>query len=193
SDRAPRIEDGKEQPPFILKDHFGPDEPIVKTVEEEMKRLADKTGKDMKESAELTMPAGDAERKKDIVKLLLPLALNSAQVDKLDKKIAAATDAKDGKAPYTEAASRRVAVDLLLPLESFRPGDLKDFTIEKIGDLDAIKLDDVLKRVDDRIKLTWKDKFEKLDTMLHYGDGWENQPRETVEKRLMASFTMLAL
>jgi hypothetical protein len=186
SELAPVFQDGKEQPPFILKDHFGPDEPIVKTVDEEMQRLAKSTVAAMKEAAS-AMPANPDEQKKDIRKLLLPLAFNTVQVDKLNKRIA---ESQDIKSLYTEAAIRRMAFDFLLPLESFRPGDMKDFTLEKIGDLDAIKLDDVLKRVDERIASTIKDKY---DTNLQLGEGWLNQPRETIEKRLMASFTMLAL
>ena len=125
----------------------------------------------------------------------MPLALNEIQVEKLNKRIA---EAKDLKALYIEAAERRMAFAFLLPMEMFRPGDQKDFTLEQIGDLDALKTEAVLQRVSDRIASTLN---EKYDSKLQL--GWVVDPvndpqglrlqRETVEKRLMAAFTMLSL
>jgi hypothetical protein len=174
----------------ILKDHFGPEQyegEAVKTVEAELQRLGKKAVNDIKEAASDTVPPNEKEQRAQIEKLLMPLAYNTVQVEKLDKRIA---EAKDLKALYIEAAQRRMAFNFLFPLEMFRPGDQKSFTLEQIGDLDAIKTDAVLQRVDDRIASALSEHF---DSKLQLGEGWDNQTRDTMEKRLMASFTMLSL
>jgi hypothetical protein len=161
----------------------------IRTVEQELQRLAKKTVDDIKEAANDTLPAGEKEQRAQIEKLLLPLAMNSVQVEKLNKKIA------DAQGPALkelsiEAAERRMAFNFLMPLEMFRPGDLKDFTLEQIGDLDALKTEAVLQRVNDRIASTLNEKYVGK---LQLGEAWDRESRETVEKRLMASFTMLSL
>ncbi|HEX3313726.1 MAG TPA: hypothetical protein VHR72_02490 [Gemmataceae bacterium] len=187
----------------ILKEHFETfgqdylevDGQPIRTVEQELQRLAKKTVSDIKEAASDSVPAGEKEQRAQIEKLLMPLARNTVQVEKLDKRIA---ESKDLKGLYIEAAERRMAFAFLLPLEVFRPGDPKDFSLWQIGDLDALKTDEILQHVDDRIASTLKDKYDpKLQL------GWVPDPandpknrrmeRETVEKRLMASFTMLSL
>ena len=175
----------------ILREHFetfGQDYVEgIRTVEDELQRLGKKTVNDIKEAASESVPPNEKEQRAQIEKLLMPLARNTVQVEKLDKRIA---ESKDLKALYIEAAERRMAFNFLLPLEMFRPGDQKDFSLWQIGDLDALKTDVILQRVDDRIASTLNEKYVGK---LQLGEAWDRETRETVEKRLMASFTMLSL
>jgi hypothetical protein len=180
----------------ILREHFGKEQP-VKTVEDEMNRLAGTTVDAIKEAAKSPAPKDDADARAQVRKLLLSLASNNVQTDKLNKKIDEAKDA-ELTALLVEAAERRMAFDFLMPLEMFRPGDLKDFSIEMIADLEALPTAAVLKRVEDRIKSTLLEKFDPKMQLGWVSDS-VNDPqdfrlkRETAEKRLMASFTMLSL
>jgi hypothetical protein len=172
-----------------LKKHFGDNLPVVRTVEDELKRLAGKLVADIKDAAESTMPADDAAKRTLAEKLLLPLAHDIYQAKDLDKRL------KEAQGPglkdlYLEAAQRRMAFDFLLPIEMFRPGDPKMSFLEKFGDPKALPLDTVMKRVGDRVAKVMDEKF---DTSLTLGDGFKDQDRESIEKRLMASYTMLSL
>lgn len=182
----------------ILKEHFDKHfvdtgaEPI-RTVEDEVKRIAKALPEEIKkaaeESAAIASKGGDINLRKGLDKLLLPLSMDTVQAEKLDKRIKSA-QGKDLEALYIDAAERRMAFDFLLPIEIFRPGDPKVAIIEKFGDLEALPLDKVRDRVAERVLASIAPQF---DPKVHLGDGWEGKERDSVEKRLAAAFTLLSL
>jgi hypothetical protein len=174
----------------ILKDHLGGGE-LVPTVEAEVRRIQNLVVADIEKAAQEAFAAekSDADRRKRIVDMLHPLAMDTYQAEKLDKRIKAAQGA-DVQKLYMEAAQRRMAFDFLLPLELFRPGEVKGMFVEKIGDLDALPLDKVLERVTERIKSTIDKNYQPA---LHLGEEWGSLQRDTIEKRLTVAFTLLSL
>ncbi len=178
-----------------LKEHFGNSfiktpSPIV-TVEDEVKRVQDAIVPDIKKAAEESFKSlpSDAVKRAGIEKMLHPLAMDAYQSEKLAQAIKDATGA-DLEKLYIEAATRRMAFDFLLPLELYRPGESKTAFVEWFGDLEKLPLDTVLKRVEDRIKSTIDETYQPA---IHLGDEFANLKRDTIEKRLTISFTLLSL
>jgi hypothetical protein len=167
--------------------------PPVASIEEEFGRLKtallseiENTGKSMVEALK-----GDDAKRDRVRLLLMPLAVATFQIDALDKHIAAA----QGEALDTllnEATQRRLIADILNPVEMFRPGDIDapNSFIEKVADLDALKLDDVKNLLVARLDNAAK---EKYDGNLHLSKEWDSQPRMTHEKRQNAAFLLVSI
>ncbi len=180
----------------ILKEHFAElyidsGDPI-NTVEKEIKRIEKALVGDIETAARAGFDAlpSDAAKRDKIEKMLHPLAMDTYQSEKLAKTIKNAQGA-DLEKLFMEAAQRRMAFDFLLPLELFRPGDIaKGLFVEKFGDIEALPLDKVLERVTERVKSTYGPKYQ---SDIHLGEEWGKIERDTIEKRLTITFTMLSL
>ena len=143
----------KDLNPAILKDYFGSLGVPVATLEAEVARLRNKVPTDIAqvaaEAAEAFKGKDDNTKRAFTAKLLLPLAYNVFQVEKLQ----AALDTAKGAsldALLADTIQRRMLAEILEPCEIFRPGAYKTdksftFLIEKAGDLDYLKLDDLKK------------------------------------------------
>ena len=180
----------------ILKEHFGAlheGAGEVRTVEGEISRVKKLVAEDMKKAAEdayaLVQGGGAAKVATEVEKLLLSLAMDIYQAEKLDKHIKAEAP-KNGKQLYVAAALRRMAFDFLLPLEMFRPGDPSFGFVENFGDLEKLPNEKVMQRILDRLDSTIAKEF---DPNLQFGEGWKGQERETVEKRLSIAYALISL
>lgn len=179
--------------PEILKDHFGKvDTPeSVTTVEAEIRRIQKSLVPAIEKAAEDSLAAApsDEAKRTRIARMLHPLAMDIHQSNALDKEIKSATGADLDKL-YLEAVKRRMAFDFLLPLELFRPGDVKTLFVEKMGDLKALPLSEVLGRVNERLQSTIDPTYKPL---IHFGADFPAKDRDTIEKRLTVAFTLLSL
>jgi len=167
-------------------------EPVL-TIEEEMRRLKTSLPAKIEETAKSILDGakGDADKRTKISFLLLPICFDVLQVDKLDKRIQAAQGA-ELDALLLDAGQRRLVADILNPVEIYRPGDIesKKPFIEKVADLDLMKLDDVKEALTRRLDAAAKDKYDG-ETFL--GKQWDNQPRWTIEKRQNAAFLLVSI
>jgi hypothetical protein len=80
--------------------------------------------------------------------------------------------------------------ELLLPLESHRPGDLANRLLEKAADFNTVKLEELKDRLDRRFEAAVADEFFPD---VHQGKDWEGQKRDSVEKRRTIGFLLVAL
>ena len=188
----------KDLTPAILKDYFGSQGAPVITLEAEVQRLKTKVPGDI---AQVAGEAADAFKGKDdnakrqfASKLLLPLAYNIFQVEKLDGKLKAAKGAALD-ALLADAIERRMLVEILAPCEIYRPGAYRSdksftFLIEKVGDLDYLKLDDLKGILDKRFDVAIADKF---DGSVHFDADWDVEKRDSVEKRETIGFLLVAI
>src|SRR5206468_4292978 len=108
------------------------------------------------------------------------------QIKKLDEKLEATKDAKKLDELLDDALQRRMYYDLLAPINVFRPGDLKDFKVEKLSDWDTYKLDDVKDYMKKRLAAAIASTH---DVDHHLGKYWtdeasgEANKRDAIEKR----------
>jgi hypothetical protein len=167
-------------------------EPVL-TIEEEMRRLKTALPAKIEETAKsiLDSAKGDADKRTKISALLLPICFDVYQVDKLDKRVQAAQGAQLD-ALLMDVGQRRIIADILNPVEIYRPGDIesKKPFIEKVADLDLMKLEDVKDALTRRLDAAAKDKYDG-ETFL--GKQWDNQPRWTIEKRQNAAFLLVSV
>lgn len=175
-----------------LKDHFGDmfDEKIV-TLENEVERLKAAVPKLIEEAANKTVAGlkdDDAKRKK-AAEVLLPLCFTAPQVVVLSKKI---EDAKGAALTdlLTKGVQRRLYVDILAPLETFRPGNADSFFLEKVAEVDSITLGQVEELFKRRCDQASAGKF---DSVVHHGKEWEGVQRGTLEKRAAIGLLILAI
>jgi len=131
----------------------------------------------------------EADKRKKLEKILLPLAGNVVQVRALDKKIRKVKGDELDKL-LAESVRRRILVDILQPIENFRPGDVLSQFTEKVADLNATKIEDLeaqlLLRLDNAIA-------DKYVAAVHQGKNWEGEKRETVEKRQAVAFLLFSI
>jgi hypothetical protein len=182
----------------VLKDYFkGHGVPALKdemvTLEDEVKRLQNKVPADIEaaaaEAAEALKAKSDADKRQFIAKVLLPLAYDIYQVAALDAKLQAAKGAElDGL--LKESVERRLLMDILAPLEIFRPGDVSKFFLEKAGDLKALPLDQIKERWQKRVANAVAPTF---DGDVHQGPDWNAEKRSSWEKRDTIGLLLLAI
>ena len=179
--------------PEILKDYFAGQGAEVKTLEDEVRRLKDQVPNDITQIARDTAAAfkgkDDATKRQFASKLLLPLAYDIYQVEKLDKKL------KDAKgleldALIEDGIQRRLLMDILAPCEVFRPGDPGKPLMAKVGDIDAFKLEELKRLLRKRFDVAIADKF---DGEVHQGKDWDGESRHSWEKRQTIGFLLVAL
>ena len=191
----------------VLKDYFGNQGVPVATLEEEVKRLKKEVPKDIARAAQETVTAlkgaDDAAKRQFAARLLLPLAYDVYQVEAIDRALKGAKGPKLD-ARIQEAVQRSLLVGILAPCEIFRPGDVgktvkdksgKDkfepkFFVEKAGDLDYSKVEDLEKLLDQRFDVAIADKF---DGTVHQGPDWDAVKRLSWEKRQTIGFLLLAI
>jgi hypothetical protein len=196
----------------LLRDHFGDvyvdsGEPI-NTVEKEIRRIAKEVAPKMEQAAQESWSGlnNDDAKRKAILNLLHPLAMDGFQSEEIDRLVKNAKGA-DLQKLYLDAAQRRMAFDFLVPLEFFRPGNAKELFVQRFGNvadrkapagvdgdklktLEALPIDDVMKRVTQRLESTIGDTYQPA---IHIGDEYGSLKRDTIEKRLTAAFTLLSL
>jgi hypothetical protein len=134
------------------------------------------------------------EDKRDVIrKIMLPLAWNVWQVEKLDDKLAK-TKGKDLDAALDDAAQRRMYYDLLAPINVYNPGEIdefKDYKIERITfeEYDLEKIKEFLK---ERLAAAIA---EKYNPKVHLGNKYwkDGLDRDSIEKRHKIGFILFAL
>jgi hypothetical protein len=177
----------------ILKEYFGSLGAPVKTLEEEIARLKDKVPADIAGAAQETVAAlkgkDDKAKRKLASAVLLPLAYDVYQVEKLDEKVKAAKGAALD-ALIDDAVQRRMLLDILAPCEVFRPGDVNVPFLDKAGDPDQFPLDELKKRLQKRFAIAVADKY---DGSVHQGAEWDGEKRLSWEKRQTIGFLLLAI
>ncbi len=174
----------------ILKEHFGSAGEPVGTLDAEIERLKNKLPADIEAYAkERAAEVKDEEKVNVLYKTLLPLAYDVHQIKKLDAKIRA-TKGPDINALLEEAIERRLLLDILGPCEAFRPGDVKSFVVEKGGDLEDLKLDQLKDLLRRRLEGAIADTF---DPVIHQGKEWEGQGRTSWERRQAIAFLLFTL
>jgi hypothetical protein len=179
--------------PQILKDYFGSLGAPVATLEDEIKRLSSKVPADIaaaaKEAADAFKAKDDSAKRQFAAAVLLPLAYDTYQVEKLDAKLKA-TKGPELDVLIDDAVQRRLLVDILAPCEIFRPGEVSKPLVEKVGDLDSFKVDQLNALLQRRFDVAVADKF---DGAVHQGPDWDGEKRLSWEKRQTIGFLLLAI
>jgi hypothetical protein len=211
--------------PELLKDYFsgigesdkpGEDaadlekvrKPVVITLEDEVKRLIKDVPDDIATAAK-EFAAAAKDKRGTLTAILLPLSMNVEQVELLVKRI---KEAPDGKleAMLADAAQRRMYLEILNPLEIYRPIDFElpsvdkkedaknikarpvdKYDIDNIADIDRFTIadaQDLFKRRLEDLGLA-----EKHDPKLHLGDDFKDMKRDTIEKRQAIAFLLTAV
>ncbi|MCI0642426.1 MAG: hypothetical protein L0Y70_25400, partial [Gemmataceae bacterium] len=174
----------------ILKEHFsGVGEP-VDTLDAEIERLNNKVPADIEAYAkEFAAAVKDDQKAVWLYNTLLPLAYDVHQVQMLAAKIQA-TKGAGITALLEEAIERRLLLEILGPCEAFRPGDVKSFVVEKGGDLEYLKLDQLKDLLRRRFEGAIANTF---DPVIHQGKEWEGQGRTSWERRQAIAFLLFAI
>ncbi|MFO0965295.1 MAG: hypothetical protein U0793_06875 [Gemmataceae bacterium] len=182
----------------ILKAHFGPYTPPVRTLEDEMVRL--KTDflasieKAAKDHVEAVKKVGSEEKRRDEVRrVVLPTAFTSRQLQAQKAKIDKASGDKLLEI-LEDGAQRRMLLEVLTPLETFRPGTLEKaddkFLITRAGDLEAYPLDELKRQFTKRMDAAVADKF---DPEMFFGKEYAGTPRGSIEKRMAMGMVILSV
>ena len=170
---------------MVLADVYWDLRDRVPTLEDEIERLqkALPTAIDKAADEVLQSLKTDEEKRALIQKTLFAIAWDVWQVEKLDKALIQAKGA-DLDALVKESVERRLYYDILAPINIFRPGDLKKFSIERISDLD-VPLDDVKSYLKERFEGTIAKEY---DFAVHIGEDWMkvNNPPEAAEDGIPA-------
>ena len=169
----------------------------VATQEEAIEKLQESLPAAIKKAADEVVEKqknakDDDEKRAVIAKILLPIAWDVWQVEKLDKKLSS-TKGKDLNEMLKDAAQRRMVYDILAPLNIYKPGDLSDFknyTIEKLSSLDDYDMNQVKKFLTDRLSAAIADTY---DPKVHLGKDYEGVKRDSVEKRHTIAFILFTI
>jgi hypothetical protein len=185
----------------ILKAYFAADVdlgPPVRTLEEEIVRVKDEApaaiAKAAKEYVEEVRKEGsEAKRREAVRRVVLPTAYTTPHIKAMNEKI----DAVSGDDLLTfleEGAQRRMFLEILTPLEIFRPGtlDKKDdkFLIAHAGDIELYSLKELQEQFGKRMDAAVS---EKYDPDMFFGETFAGKPRGSIEKRMSIGFTLLAV
>lgn len=178
----------------------------VTTLEKEVDRLKERVTDDILKAAR-DFAAGmkdDADGRKKAADLLLPLCWNVHQVEKIDAQIAKASG-PELKKLLEDAAERSMLLQVLAPVEIFRPGEVDlgkaapaDATPEVLAQLliskgveqDVFPRERLRKILQNRIEATMAENFTP-DTFL--GKEFAGQKRDSIEKRQTLAFLEVAL
>ncbi len=180
--------------PEALGDHFahfqGAGEP-VKTLEDEIDRLKLKLAGDIEEAAKEGMAGAktEADKRQLLAKLWLPLAPNAKQIEIIDDSIKKAKDA-DLNGLLLDVAQRRLYLQILGPLDGFRPEAPHQSILEKIAEPEVLKIDAVKKLLDDRLDAALADQY---NPDLQFGSDWAQEKRESIERRQYIAFVLCVL
>lgn len=168
-------------------DPFGP----VKTLDEEVARVKGKLFGDIAQAAqEAAAPIKADDARRDMLrKLLLPMAVNVQQVQKLDKAINGAK-ASDLGSMLEMAYQRRMLIDLFMPLEYARAGNYEMTWTEKLGDLKGFKNDEIEAQITMRLDQAVSDKFNPA---VHQGKDWDQVDRDSIAKRRSVAYLLFAI
>jgi uncharacterized phage infection (PIP) family protein YhgE len=178
-----------------LKDIFGDLKPTVKTLEEEIKLIKDNIFKNIDEAADEVVKGekSESDKKQRLEKILLPLAANVHQVKSLNQRIRKVQGAELEK-ELKEAAQRRMLVDILQPLEMFQPGDYQSYYLERVGDLEAVKLEDLQTKLTNRLDQAVAEKFNPDVYLGKDSDwNWDQVERDSIEKRRTIAYIVFTI
>jgi hypothetical protein len=160
----------------------------VATQEDEISRLKTAVPQELATAADAFLAAqkNDDQKRAATQRILLPLAWNTRQVEVLQQKIAAANGPQLDDL-LKDAVQRRMLVDLLAPMNIYRPGDIKKFQVEKASETPLEQLYDLLRlRFDETIA-------PQYIGDVHHGDDFQGKPREAVEKRHAIAFVLFTV
>jgi len=180
----------------VKKDYFQ-NQPQVATLNDEMARLKGKVPADIKKAADEVVAKyiKEDEKRGAVAQALLPLCWDIHAIERLDERIKEAKGA-DLDALLLDALQRRVYVDILAPVNIFRPGDTEKFLVEKAADNEAYPLEQLKALLEKRFDAAVA---EKVDTEVQYGKVWDESKekdgdlRDSLEKRQQVGFLMFAL
>jgi hypothetical protein len=176
----------------------------VGTLDEEVRRLKGKVPAILDEATNkfVADQANPQKKLAALEKLLLPLAWNTQQVEKLQAWIDKVKDnGPELDKLLAEAVQRRMLCDLMAPMNIYRPGDVTKFPIERIGeratDKDGKDLDEFEFKLDHLQDLLAK-RFDHAIARqhigeVHVGDPFNGKERDDIEKRHSIAFLMVAL
>jgi DNA repair exonuclease SbcCD ATPase subunit len=165
--------------------------PGKKTLEAEVLRLKTLVPEKIEAAAEEYVKGlGTEEKKKAAAEnLLLPLAWSTKNVEELKSKIDAAGGAKLDEL-VKEAALRRMLVDLLAPLNVFRPAAPKDFQVEKVVDLNNGEFVYPLAKLNELLV----NRFDEAIAPQHLAMFQSGDPkRDDIEKRHAIGFLLFSV
>lgn len=178
----------------------------VASLEEEVARLKEQAPADILKAAQV-YAAGmkdDADGRKKAADLLLPLCWNVHQVEQVDARLAK-TSGAELKKLLEDAAERAMLLQVLAPLEIFRPGEvdlgkaapadappevLAQLLISKGVEQDVFPRERLRKILQNRIEATLAETFSP-DTFL--GKEFAGQKRDSIEKRQTLAMLHAAL
>ena len=169
----------------------GLDEPVA-TLEDEVRRIKVKLPGWINEAAKKVTESADTPAKKEaaLVRILLPLAWSTDQVEKLRARI----DAAKAQGPaeldnlLVEAAKRRMLLDALGPMNIYRPGDVEKYSVEKACEEDLSVLEGLLgMRIGEAINPTHQANVHLGESLL------KQQQRDDAEKRHNIAFLLTTL
>jgi hypothetical protein len=178
-------------------------EPVT-TLEQEVARVKKRLPTDIddaaKEVAESKDLKSDNARRNLATKFLLPLAHTPFQIAALDRWIQAAKG-EDLAKLLEEGARLRMLVDILGPLEEYRPVPTKDQVLANLTDLgDAKKVDDAVAALAKNAEKAKGLLAKRLDAVTAarfdpelYGEDWAAKQRTSVDKRQDIAFLLFTV
>lgn len=183
----------------ILKAYFGDAlGPTVPTLEDEIARLKTEFPRMVADAAkarvEIVKKIADPDKRRDEVRrLVLPAAYSTKQIRDINTLITTASADKLLEI-LDEGLQRRLILEALTPVETFRPGtlDKKDdkFLIIRAGDLEAYPLAELKRQFEKRMDAAVADKF---DGEMFFGEPFAGKPRGSIEKRMTIGLTLLSI
>lgn len=163
----------------------------VSTLEEEVIRLKhvvpDKIAKAAENFAEGLK--GEDKKKEAAENLLLPLAWSTKNVEELKSKIDAASGAKLDEL-VKDAAERRMLVDLLAPMNVYRPALPENFEVEKVVELKDGEFVYPLAKLNELLR----NRFDEAIAPQHLAMFQAGEPkRDDIEKRHAIGFLLFSV
>ncbi len=167
--------------------------PGVTTQEEEVARMKALVPGEIEKAAEAFVAAQNTPDKKlqAARDILLAVCWSPKQIDALEQQIEAAkANPAALDALLKDAVQRHLLIDLLAPMNIYRPGDVEQFSVEKAADYNAYPLpvlqDLLAKRFDQAVS-------GQHIGAVHYGKDFEGKPRDDIQKRHAIAFLLFDL
>lgn len=182
----------------VQKDIFQGVGTPVGTLEQEVERVKTDFPARVEEAAKKAVDSlkTEAQKRQALKRVLLPLAWDVYQVDALQKKIEAAKGEGLDKL-LDESLQRRIYLDVLAPLNVFRPGDAEKFIVEKASELDVYTVAHLKELFEKRCAAASAGTY---NSETHFGKVWDDNKqggdadkRDSIEKRQQIAFLLFAL
>lgn len=176
----------------IINDWFkGIEGGPVRTLDAEIARLKNELPKKIADAAQEVAASvkTEADQRKLLEQYLLKMAYTVHQIQDVSKKVKE-LPAAQLNSKLADAAERRLLIDILVPLDAVRPAELSDRMLEQVAQLDKLPLDRLQNLLMRRMDALLADKF---DPALHFGKNWENEARDTVDRRHAIAYFLFTI